>query len=190
MLHKLIAIPRDMDEDLCIYIRYKIIRILVEFINAEHLSVEKMSMLMSFIELSDAAFGDAVKEFIHDNLAQGKKRRPQAEQILAYIQEQFDNPELSLMTVSEHFQTSERSVNRILKNSIGKTYKEYLDYLRLQKACTLLVNTDNDIKDIVKLVGYFDISSFIRLFKQNYGMTPSEYRLSGIAPDIKKEGEG
>ena len=189
VLKRLIAVPRDMDEDLCIYIRYKIIRILVEFIDDEHLSVEKMNLLMSFIELNDVEFGDAVKGFIYSNLAQDKKRRPQGEQILAYIQEQFCNPELSLVTVSEYFEVSERSINRILKNSIGKTYKEYLDYLRLQKACTLLVNTDKDIKDIVKLVGYFDVSSFIRLFKQNYGMTPSEYRLAGMAPDIKKEGE-
>lgn len=178
VLQRLMAVPRDMDEDLCIYIRYKIIRILVEFINEEKLSVEKMNKLMSFIELNDIEFGDAIKEFIYLNLAQDEKRKPQAEQVLAYIEEQFDNPELSLLMVSEHFQMSERSVNRMLKNSIAKTYKEYLDYLRLQKACLLLVDTDRDIKDIVKEIGYFDMSSFIRLFKQHFEITPSEYRQS------------
>ena len=187
VLQELIAVPGNMDEDVSTYIRYKIIQTLVEFSNEEQLSLEKMNLLMSFIELSDAEFGKAVKEFIQQNLAQMKKKKPQAEEILEYIQEQFDNSELSLAAVSEHFQVSERSVNRILKNSTDRTYKGYLDDLRLQKACTLLIDTEKDIKDIVKMVGYFDMSSFIRLFKQKFGVTPSEYRLGGVIPPGKKE---
>lgn len=189
VLQKLVDASRDMGEDLCIYIRYKIVQIIAEFVNEEQLSPEKMNMLMSFIELSNVEFAEGIKAFIQDNLVQNVKKRPQAEQILAYIQERFDNSELSLNVVSEHFQVSERSIIRILKNSVNKSYKGYLDDLRMQKACSLLVNTDKDIKDIVKLVGYFDVSSFIRLFKQNFGVTPSEYRQAEMVQPIENQGE-
>ncbi|MBQ8233315.1 MAG: AraC family transcriptional regulator, partial [Lachnospiraceae bacterium] len=41
-------------------------------------------------------------------------------------------------------------------------------------------NTDMDIRLIVRTVGYYDISSFNRLFKQTYGMTPIEFRGKNI----------
>ena len=188
VLQELTAVSEDMSEDLRIYIRYKLVQIIPEFFSEEQLSAEKITALTSFVELDNVEFGEGIKIFIQQNMLQSEKKKPQAEQIIGYIQEQFGNSELSLSAVAEYFQVSERSVNRILKSSVDRTYKNYLDDLRMEKACSLLVHTDQDIKDIVKLVGYFDMSSFIRLFKRNFGVTPSEYRQIGVARIDKNKG--
>jgi len=48
--------------------------------------------------------------------------------------------------------------------------------LRIEKATQLLLSTDASIQDIGKLVGLEIPSYFIRLFKQENGITPAQYR--------------
>ena len=48
--------------------------------------------------------------------------------------------------------------------------------LRIARAKELLVNTEEKIKDIVAQVGYQDMASFTRKFKEYEGVTPMEYR--------------
>ncbi len=45
----------------------------------------------------------------------------------------------------------------------------------MEKAKELLDTTDLPLKDIVAAVGYSNVSSFIRRFKQLYGVTPRRY---------------
>lgn len=176
VLRRLLSVPKEMDEGLLVYVRYKIVQIFLGLLTENELSTEMFGALISFVELEDEEFEKAVKEFIRKHLVKPKRVKKEANEILEYIEEQFNNSELSLNMVAEYFQISARSVNRILKNNVGKTYKEYLDDFRLQKACELLLNTEMDIKNIVNQVGYFDLSSFIRLFKMKFDMTPGEYR--------------
>ena len=65
-----------------------------------------------------------------------------------------------------------------MKREIDKTYKEYLNELRVNKACELLEKNDLSIKQISKQVGCYEVASFYRVFKKVMGMTPDEYRSS------------
>ena len=56
------------------------------------------------------------------------------------------------------------------------TPKKYRDQIRLKKAEELLKKTDKKITDIAYLSGYQSIATFNRMFKQETGQTPSEYR--------------
>lgn len=176
VLGRLIAESENMSEELYLYLRYKVIGIIIQNMRKDVFHKEKISVLVGYIEISTAEFWEKLQKFIQQNVISDIQFKTQAEQVLEYIQERYKSVNLSLNVVAEHFQISERSVNRILKNSVGKTYKNYLDSLRLEEACLLLAETEIEVKEIVRLVGYFDVSSFIRLFKQNFGMTPSEYK--------------
>jgi len=60
-----------------------------------------------------------------------------------------------------------------------KTYYsplQYLNHLRIQKACQLLDFTDMKINQISPKVGFEDALYFTRIFKKNMGLSPSEYR--------------
>ena len=58
----------------------------------------------------------------------------------------------------------------------GSTPFEYLNRIRIVKACELLNSTDKKITDIASLVGFNNISYFNRTFARIMGFTPSSYR--------------
>lgn len=53
---------------------------------------------------------------------------------------------------------------------------KYLNLIRIQNACLLLVSTDMHVGEIAATVGIENVNHFIRLFKTQMGMTPLEYR--------------
>ena len=58
----------------------------------------------------------------------------------------------------------------------GSTPFEYLNRIRIVKACELLNSSDKKITDIASLVGYNNISYFNRTFVKIMGFTPSSHR--------------
>ena len=64
----------------------------------------------------------------------------------------------------------------IFKKIYGCTPKKYLLNIRMQKAKELLVNTNKSSKEIAYLCGFHDELYFIRYFKRNNNVTPTEYR--------------
>ncbi len=58
----------------------------------------------------------------------------------------------------------------------GCGYAQYLRKVRLEQACRLLINTRDPVNRIAEACGYEDIKYFGEIFKQAYGMTPTQYR--------------
>ncbi|MEO6683973.1 MAG: AraC family transcriptional regulator [Ginsengibacter sp.] len=52
----------------------------------------------------------------------------------------------------------------------------YLQERRLERGKYLLENTDKSLKEIIPLIGYKHISSFIKAFKKEYGLPPDVWR--------------
>ena len=67
-------------------------------------------------------------------------------------------------------------INRCLREETGYSFIQYVSMLRIAKAKEALVETDDKIKDIVARLGYQDLASFTRKFKEYEGVTPAEYR--------------
>ena len=53
---------------------------------------------------------------------------------------------------------------------------EYITEKRIETACQLLEETDMQVKEIVGQVGYINVSSFTKLFREKMGMPPLKYR--------------
>ena len=58
----------------------------------------------------------------------------------------------------------------------GINYKNYLDSIRLVHAYKDLANSDMTIGDIAVNNGFANSRSFSKLFKEKYGILPSEFR--------------
>lgn len=71
---------------------------------------------------------------------------------------------------------SERYLRKIFVADLGIPPKEYIINLRLEKAKSLLINTNEKIADIAMMVGYNTIQYFSIVFKSRTGVTPSEFR--------------
>ena len=60
-------------------------------------------------------------------------------------------------------------------------FSNYLATLRIDRAKELLRTTDMSVDEISSAVGYTNVTSFGRKFKQEVGLTPTQYR-AGITP--------
>lgn len=67
-------------------------------------------------------------------------------------------------------------LEQLFRREVGASPVQYLRNLRLEKARELLENTFLRVKEICFEAGTKDQSHFVRNFKTNYGLSPSEYR--------------
>lgn len=93
-----------------------------------------------------------------------------------YIQEVYKDPNLCLGMVSSHFNISEGYISTLFKEQTGVNFTEYVEELRMNRACGLLKDTKLNINDIGEQVGYNSVQSFRRAFKRIHGISPSELR--------------
>jgi len=147
--------------------------------NGQVLLEEKYVSLSSFINnLSNLERSDYIHLFYErlcgiQSLVQGFAFN--MEDIKKYVDEHFCE-DIYLELLAEVFHTSPKYMSRLLKQALGIPYKQYVTTLRMEKAKQLMAETDAKLDDVALSVGYNNRNSFIRIFKQIEGMTPSEYR--------------
>jgi transcriptional regulator GlxA family with amidase domain len=71
---------------------------------------------------------------------------------------------------------SRSRIDNLFKSELRQSPMQYLQELRLKKACQLLETTAMKITQVGLAVGYQDHSHFFRNFKKQFGLTPSEHR--------------
>lgn len=96
--------------------------------------------------------------------------------VLRYIEENYKSANLSELSVE--LKQPIYYLSRLVKLSTGQTYKELLQRKRLNQAAYLLTSTKLSISDIIAAIGYDNTSYFHRVFKERFGATPKEYRMS------------
>lgn len=94
--------------------------------------------------------------------------------IISYIYDHYQS--VTLNSLAEQFHFTPAYCSRLIKNDTGQNFKDLLKDIRLKKAENMLITTNMKIAGISEHLGYENKESFIRLFKQNYGMSPGAYR--------------
>jgi len=92
------------------------------------------------------------------------------------IENEFSNCNLSIENLSEKYGYSVSHFRKLFTKQYGISPIKYLIHVRIHIAKRLLTETDNNIKNIAKMVGYENEFYFSRAFKLETGMTASEYR--------------
>ena len=82
---------------------------------------------------------------------------------------------MSLEYLAEKFGFSNFYWSRYFKEVVGQNFNDYVWTLRLERAKQLLVTT-MPLAEVVEHVGYIDVRSFTRRFKNAMGVTPTQYR--------------
>lgn len=75
-----------------------------------------------------------------------------------------------------HTDKSREYVCRVFRKYLGTTATEYINNIRLNYAANLLTHTDKEIIDISLEVGFQSLSYFYRLFRQEFSLTPLQFR--------------
>lgn len=91
-----------------------------------------------------------------------------------HLHDNFNSP-LTISSLSDICFLGERTFLRRFVRATQIKPKDYLQRLRIQKACELLESTVQNIEEVAMAVGYRDTSSFRKTFTKNMGLTPSEF---------------
>ncbi|MCI8959415.1 MAG: response regulator [Lachnospiraceae bacterium] len=92
-----------------------------------------------------------------------------------YIQEHYDQV-LSLDILAEKVYLTPHYLSSIFIQEKGIGINKYLKNVRMEKARQMLMETNMKISEISQRVGYSSLSYFCRSFRNEYGLTPDQYR--------------
>ena len=96
-------------------------------------------------------------------------------QTLEYIDSHYME-DISLESIADRAGFSKFHFSRLFKQYTDYTFCDYLCYRRIKAAEEFLAMPEFSITDVAMQSGFSSISTFNRLFKQQKGCTPSEYR--------------
>ena len=85
---------------------------------------------------------------------------------------------LCINDISDTFNLSSVTVSKLIREKTGMYFKRYLTQARLEMAKDLLASGKGSVQDIAQQCGFSSASYFIRVFKNETGATPLQYRTS------------
>lgn len=98
--------------------------------------------------------------------------------IMVYIDDNYENPELTVSSIAEHFQLNASYLGSVFKNVRDQSVLQYITKVRLEAAIKLLETGEYLVSEVAAAIGYSDVFYFSKLFKKNYGCPPKEYRIN------------
>lgn len=93
-----------------------------------------------------------------------------------YIKNNLTADDLSQGAMARMAGVSKDYFSRIFKNVTGMNYSKWLNTIRLEKATSLLSQEKMTLTEVAMLSGFQSIPSFNRVFREEKGMAPGEYR--------------
>lgn len=98
------------------------------------------------------------------------------DEILTFIGKNYPNPELKLADVAKALSMAEDRTSEEIRIATGKSFKAYLNTIRIEESKRLLKNTAMHISEIAFSVGYNNVQHFNRVFKESVGVAPGTFR--------------
>jgi AraC-like DNA-binding protein len=123
------------------------------------------------------ALSDLVLTIADHIIAKGMitKREDTVGRIVDYIRININN-EINADILARELFLSKNGIYSAIKNEFGMTLGQYIQAARLDKASQMLLTTDKSIMEISEQCGIDDFNYFSRLFRKNFGLSPTTYR--------------
>src|SRR5699024_546743 len=115
------------------------------------------------------------KELIKNDASIQTNEDELVNEITRFIQENF-HKNLSLKLLSDTFHFSYNYLSSFFSKRFKSTFTDYLNTIRLKESKKLLIHSTLNVSEISETVGYSDVSYFSKIFKKEFGITPSRYR--------------
>ncbi len=134
-----------------------------------------------------AMYGDTAeiqKSFRHyasvicDSALERKKSRGMslALSVEAYVRENYADSELNSIKIAEKFGISEKYLFTLMREGPNQSIGALIERIRMQKALTLLAESNMSIHDVAVRCGYNSSDTFSKAFKRAQGIPPRAYR--------------
>lgn len=136
--------------------------------------VEKITSLIRILhQLSAHPYQKLSSESFHP--VKGEETESRVNKVCQYIQKHSDEP-LSLDQAAALIHLSRSAFSKFFKRATGKTFSDYVNDIRIGKACRLLTQTDKAINEIAYATGFDSLTYFNRVFLKKKGVTPRQFR--------------
>lgn len=113
----------------------------------------------------------------NDNVEKKQEQKSQiVEEIKDYIRAHYCESDMGLARVGSQFRMSESYLSTLFKEQSGGNFGDFLETLRIEKACELLQDKTIIVTKVAEEVGYNSVQSFRRAFKRVKGVSPKEQR--------------
>jgi AraC-like DNA-binding protein len=116
------------------------------------------------------------RRYIHYNtLIEGSSRSLSIAKVVSFMENNYTE-EINLELLSTISKMPINSLINSFKKHLNSTPFNYINSLRLKKACELLYTTDKSVTEIAYFVGFRDSNYFCRVFKKHIGVPPGKFR--------------
>ncbi|WP_164821697.1 helix-turn-helix domain-containing protein [Paenibacillus koleovorans] len=106
-----------------------------------------------------------------------EKNRALMDTVKSIIEANYADMNLSLQSLAYMLRLTPAYVGKLFREVEAQSVSDYINEVRLNQALVQLETKPLSIKEIMERIGYSSESTFFKLFKQRYGVTPKEYRL-------------
>ncbi|NME67821.1 AraC family transcriptional regulator [Flammeovirga aprica] len=121
--------------------------------------------------------GEVKKLSTSDMRQQGDTSSDRIDRVLKYISDNYEK-DIDLQEIADIACLTSNSFCRFFKKVTNKSFKQYLNEVRIRNASRLLVQENYQISDVCYEVGFNSITNFNKQFKMIIGKTPREFRMA------------
>ncbi len=137
---------------------------------------QRFMILLELLQLLSKSSYTSLSSFIYDKAftdIEGNRMR----NVFEYTMNNYSDS-ISLGTISEVANMTKNAFCKYFKKRTNKTYITFLNELRIEHACKLLLtNKDLAIVEIAEMTGFHNISNFNRQFKTVKQMSPTAFKI-------------
>lgn len=110
-----------------------------------------------------------------NNINQTKPSGLQLEKAIAYVEMNYQN-NFKILDLAAECHMSETHFRRIFQEKMNMTPIEYVNFVRVKKACELIDKTDISMEEVAEKVGFVTPSTFNRNFRKIIGTSPYQWK--------------
>ncbi len=137
-----------------------------------------------FRDRAQEALQAAAVTTLHRIRTEAEGLRPQLATLVHHVAENLFDPDLNVSSARRATGIRDQSLSTILRDSLGKPLRIYIEEARMEVAERLLRTTDHEIGRISQAVGFACHSTFLRAFVRVTGKRPSDVRGPAAEPAI------
>lgn len=141
---------------------------LVGFVDGAHIS----NLCSKHLKMSPNKYREKYKDMYQ---IFNEKEQKLVSDVIKYIYDNYTK-ELTINDVTEKFDITDTKLNKILMAYSGKRFIEFLNALKIDKACEMLLTTDKSVIDISFELGFNTVKTFNNNFTKLKNMSPTDFR--------------
>ncbi len=92
------------------------------------------------------------------------------------VEENMSEPDFDVQRLAEGMNMSRSTLTRKLKSISGDTPLDFIRHIKMKHACRMLKDKQMNVSEVAAALGYYNRKYFTNCFKEEFGMTPSEYQ--------------